>query len=158
MQVVKTSKTKDRFLCLCLRNIWLLTAIYDIDLHVDHIAASSNVITDTLSRIHSENPVNQAILRELEHNYIWETVKITHFNLNKFVKFQIHSHLLRIRPGLLWQENLLLQDLLPFLHTKHILRLTLHFVCLCIYHCKFFCIHFSLFSSSCTLIQSPLGL
>ena len=47
--MVKTRKTKDSFLALCIRNIWLLTAAYDIELHIDHIPGSRNVIADTLS-------------------------------------------------------------------------------------------------------------
>ena len=73
VQVVKTRKTKDSFLALCVRNIWLLTASYDIALHIDHIPGCRNVITDTLSRIYSENPVNPHILTDLELNYTWDS-------------------------------------------------------------------------------------
>ena len=37
VQVVRTGKTRDNMLALCLRNIWLITASYDTDLHIDHI-------------------------------------------------------------------------------------------------------------------------
>ena len=47
--VVKTGKTKDPFLALCVRNIWLLTAHYDIDLNIVHIPGCHNTIPDTLS-------------------------------------------------------------------------------------------------------------
>ena len=40
MQVVTSGKTKDSFLNACLRNIWLVTASYDIDLLIDHIQGS----------------------------------------------------------------------------------------------------------------------
>ena len=32
VQVIKSGKTRDQFLALCVRNIWLLTASHDIDL------------------------------------------------------------------------------------------------------------------------------
>ena len=37
VQVVRTGKTRDNMLSLCLRNIWLITAAHDIDLRIDHI-------------------------------------------------------------------------------------------------------------------------
>ena len=37
VQVVNTGKTRDEWLALCLRNIWLLAASYDISLRIDHI-------------------------------------------------------------------------------------------------------------------------
>ena len=61
VQVVKTSKT---------RNIWLLTASYDIDLLITHIPGSKNVIADTLSRLYSDKPVNHDLLIDLEQNYV----------------------------------------------------------------------------------------
>ena len=54
VQVVTSSKTKDSFLNACLRNIWLVTASYDIDLSIDHIQGTKNVIADALSRIFSQ--------------------------------------------------------------------------------------------------------
>ena len=51
VQVVTTSKTKDSFLNACLRNIWLVTASYDIDLSIDHIQGTKNIIADAQSRI-----------------------------------------------------------------------------------------------------------
>ena len=49
VQVVTSGKTKDSFLNACLRNIWLVTATYDIDLLIDHIQGSKNIIADSLS-------------------------------------------------------------------------------------------------------------
>ena len=49
VQVVQTSQTKDQMLALCLRNIWLLTGSYDIDLDIDHIQGSHNKHADLLS-------------------------------------------------------------------------------------------------------------
>ena len=57
--VVKTGKTRDPFLALCIRNIWLLQAHYDIDLQIFHIPGCYNIIADSLSRIYSNSPVNK---------------------------------------------------------------------------------------------------
>ena len=40
--VVKTGKTKDPFLALCVINIWLLTAFHGIDLQIDHVPGCHN--------------------------------------------------------------------------------------------------------------------
>ena len=82
VQVVKTGKNKDYFLALCIRNIWLLTAAYGIELHIDHIPGSKNVIADTLSRIYSDKPVNSHILADLELNFIWDRVPAKYFDLD----------------------------------------------------------------------------
>ena len=47
VQVVETGKTRDHFLALCIRNIWLITASLDIQLDIGHIAGIYNVIADT---------------------------------------------------------------------------------------------------------------
>ena len=85
VQVVKTSKTRDPFLALCIRNIWLITSAYDIDLNIKHIPGVKNVIADTLSRIYSDKPVNHNIFLELKQNYKWDRVFPSHFDL--------HTHL-----------------------------------------------------------------
>ena len=65
--------TKDPFLALCIRNIWLLIAHNDIDLLVRHIPGVNNTIADTLSRIYSPKSVNK-VLQDLMDNYQWEMV------------------------------------------------------------------------------------
>ena len=42
VQVAESSKTKDPYLAACIRNIWLLTATYDIDLKVQHIQGTQH--------------------------------------------------------------------------------------------------------------------
>ena len=66
IQVVQTGKTRDDLLALCLRNIWLITDIYDITLTIDHIKGKSNNIADLLSQIYSDEPVNQDLLKSLQ--------------------------------------------------------------------------------------------
>ena len=82
VQVVRIGKTKDSFLALCVWNIWLLTAAYDIELHIDHIPGCKNLITDTLSRIYSDRTVNSLTLHDLEFNFIWDRVPAGYFDLN----------------------------------------------------------------------------
>ena len=82
VQVVQTGKTRDQFLALCVRNIWLLTASHDIDLVISHIPGSKNTIADTLSRLYSDKPVNSNIWTDLIHNYTWDRVPASYFDLD----------------------------------------------------------------------------
>ena len=68
VQVIMSGKTKDPFLALCIRNIWLLTAYNDIELVVRHIPSINNTIADTLSRIYSPKSVNNEVLQDLLDN------------------------------------------------------------------------------------------
>ena len=54
VQVVNTGKTRDEWLALCLINVWLLEASYDITLTIDHIKGSSNNVADMLSCLYSD--------------------------------------------------------------------------------------------------------
>ena len=80
--VVKTRKTKDPFLALCVRNIWLLTACYDIERHIAHIPGCHNAIADALSRIYSNSTVNNNILNQLKGQYTWEHIPNSYFDLD----------------------------------------------------------------------------
>ena len=80
--VVKTGKTKDPFLALCVRNIWLLTAHYDIHLDIVHIPGRCNTIADTLSRIYSSSNIDASILYHLRDHYIWERIPSHYFDLD----------------------------------------------------------------------------
>ena len=53
VQVVTTGKTKDAILGACIRNIWLLSAVLDIDLRIQHIRGKQNIVADLLSRLFS---------------------------------------------------------------------------------------------------------
>ena len=82
VQVVETSKTKDPFLAACIRNIWLITATLDINLEVSHIRGADNQIADLLSRLYSQKFVNNSLYADLQANYTWHKVPISHFSLN----------------------------------------------------------------------------
>ena len=85
VQVVRTGKTRDNMLSLCLRNIWLITATHDTDLHIEHIQGRSNKIADVLSCLYSPKPVDTELLQTLAKSHIWHKISIHFFNLN-FVK------------------------------------------------------------------------
>ena len=80
--MVKSDKTKDPFLALRIKNIWLLTASYDINLGISHIPGCYNIIADTLSRIYSVSPVQSDVMTVLRADYILERVPGTYFNLD----------------------------------------------------------------------------
>ena len=80
VQVVETGKTRDTFLGLCIRNVWLITATWDIQLQIKQ--GVHNVIADTLSRVYSDKPVNLTLLQELQEQYVWEHIPGHYFNLN----------------------------------------------------------------------------
>ena len=50
VQVVRSGRTRDVFMLRCLRQLWLTSARYDLELHVSHIPGVHNVFPDCLSR------------------------------------------------------------------------------------------------------------
>ena len=80
--MVKTGKTKDPFLALCVRNIWLLTAFHGIDLQIDHVPGCHNSLADALSRIYSNSTVYDKILEKLRNQYMWEHIPSSFFDLD----------------------------------------------------------------------------
>ena len=70
LHVVETSRTEDPFLFLCLRNIWLLVATYDVSIEIKHIPGRKNKKVDVLSRLYSDQSLDQKVLRDLQENYI----------------------------------------------------------------------------------------
>ena len=50
VEVLTSGKTKDNTLATCARNVWLLCAIFNISIHIEHIPGKQNVIADLLSR------------------------------------------------------------------------------------------------------------
>ena len=82
VQVVATNKTKDPCLAACIRNIWLISAHYDITIQIQHISGKENVEADLLSRIYSDKQVDTQLLHNLQQNYIWDTVPIQYFSLD----------------------------------------------------------------------------
>ena len=81
VQVVENSRTRDPLLAACIRNIWLLTAKWDIQLKVVHILGKENTWVYTLSRLFSSIAIDQGLLNELQANYTWDVVPIQFFYL-----------------------------------------------------------------------------
>ena len=82
VQVVNTGKTRDEWLALCLRNIWLLIASYDITLKVDHIRGSVNNVADMLSRLYSDKITDFDLYKNIKDTCIWHKIPLQYFNLN----------------------------------------------------------------------------
>ena len=85
VQVVHTGKTSDNMLAPCLRNIWLITASYDIDLHINHIQGRAIKITDLLSCIYSPKTVDLSLLQQIRETYIWHRIPMQFFYLNSII-------------------------------------------------------------------------
>ena len=85
VQVVHTGKTRDNMLALCLRNNWLITASYDIDLHIDYIQSRANKIADLLSGIYSPKAVDFNLLEQIPEAYIWRKISMQFFYLNSII-------------------------------------------------------------------------
>ena len=82
VQVVGSGKTRDPYLAACLRNLWLLTATYDIELAVEHIPGEKNIIADLLSRLYSKKVTDVQLLSYLQNNYNWEKIGIDDLKIN----------------------------------------------------------------------------
>ena len=50
IEVLSSGRARDQILAMCARNIWLLTATYNIALLVSHIQGTKNNVADLLSR------------------------------------------------------------------------------------------------------------
>ena len=82
VQVVSSSKTKDKFLAASIRNIWLISSIFDFDIVIVHIQGKNNVVADCLSRLYSCRNVDPMVLGYLKNNYVWDHIDVKHFSLN----------------------------------------------------------------------------
>ena len=82
VQVVESGKGKDNFLAACIRNVWLLSATFEKELSIEHIACKHNIIADFLSRLHFSSHSNQSMLAHLKQNYIWDRIDICNFDLD----------------------------------------------------------------------------
>ena len=74
VEVLNAGKTKDPFLTTWARNVWLITAMFNIEIIVIHVPGKNNHIADiTLSP--------KDMLRQYLPNFIWIN---THIDLTKF--------------------------------------------------------------------------
>ena len=70
VQVLNSGRTKDMVLAACARNIWMLSAIYNVQLSVNHIMGEKNRIADLLSRWDTVHNREQK-LQCLVNNPVW---------------------------------------------------------------------------------------
>ena len=82
VQVVKTSQTKDPFLAACIRNIWMVTATFDIEIQIDHVKGVNNTISDLLSKLFSDKAVDKLLLQDLKENFQWFKIPISYFYID----------------------------------------------------------------------------
>ena len=81
VKVLNSGKTRDSFLALRARNVWLLTAIFNIHLVISHIPGKNNHIADLLSRwTITTNPEDK--LKQLLPQFIWINTHIDLTALN----------------------------------------------------------------------------
>ena len=85
VQVINSGKTRDKFLGVCIRNLWLITASHDIQLNLVHIEGKKNSLADALSRIYSAKGIPCALLAHLRNNFEWERIPQQYFNLNLWI-------------------------------------------------------------------------
>ena len=82
VEVLNTGCARDVILATCARNIWLLAAMYNVQMTVNHIPGVSNVIADLLSRW--QGTATDAVkLHKLLPNFQWVPVHIDHTKLNE---------------------------------------------------------------------------
>ena len=70
VEVLTTGKCRDNTLAVCARNIWLLSAIHNFQIKVQHIAGQKNVTADLLSRWTNSSLDNNR-LKNLVPGYAW---------------------------------------------------------------------------------------
>ena len=81
VEVLDSGKTRDHFLALCARNVWLISAMFNIQLVFSHIPGKNNHIADLLSRwTTTTNPEQK--LKQLLPQFIWINTQIDLTALN----------------------------------------------------------------------------
>ena len=65
MDILSVGRDKDSVLATCARNLWLLTAHYNIALVVSHVEGRENTVADLLSRW-SDTQEDHARLQDLQ--------------------------------------------------------------------------------------------
>ena len=90
VEFLKSGITKDAFLAACARNVWLITAMYNIDIIVIHVTGVRNRVADLLSRwIVTWDP--QYKLKQMLPDFCWTD---THINLTKLNYFYLNLSVL----------------------------------------------------------------
>ena len=84
VEVRRSGRARDPILATCARNIWLLTAIFNIPLMVNHIPGVENEVADLLSRWQGTDRQIHT-LSSFIPDYQWIPVHLDHTSLNEYV-------------------------------------------------------------------------
>ena len=81
VEICQKGYTRHIHLAAFVRNIWLLTAQYDIELSVCHVYSCNNEVADLLSRW-SQSEYDIKKLNKWVKNPIWESITDEHFKVS----------------------------------------------------------------------------
>ena len=84
VEILKSGKTRDEFLATCARIVWLLTAMYNIDIIVIHVPGVKNQVADLLSRW-TVTCNAQYKRKQLLPDFIWTDTHTDLTKLNYFI-------------------------------------------------------------------------
>ena len=84
VEVLKSGRARDSVLAMCARNIWLLSAMFNVELVVNHIPGCDNVVADLLSRWQGTMADNNT-LNKLIPDHIWIPTHIDLTMLNEHI-------------------------------------------------------------------------
>ena len=78
LEVLSFSRARDTIMATCAKNVWLLAAMFNIEIVVSHIRGSDNTVADLLSRW-NQTPDNFQKLYDLIESPVWVN---THLDLS----------------------------------------------------------------------------
>ena len=84
VQLLTSGGTRDPILSTCVRNIWLLSALYNITVQFSHIAGVHNTVADLLSRWTNSRQDFKALNAHIP-NPVWMNVHIDLTLLNHHI-------------------------------------------------------------------------
>ena len=87
-QICTNGYTRDMVLATYVRNMWLLTAKYDIELVVQHVEGKNNVIADVLSRWNGSES-NHKVLNMHVKNPKWH--RLLYIKTIMYLQIMTHS-------------------------------------------------------------------
>ena len=67
VEVMASGRTRYQILGACSRNIWMFAVLYNISIHVEHIAGKTNVVAYLLSRYLFDNNAWNKLLIYLDY-------------------------------------------------------------------------------------------
>ena len=83
VEVLTSGKTKDSVLATCAINVSLLSAIFNISIHIEHIPGKQNVVADLLSRYQFDTKSWELLNTYVPNvSRIPTHIDLTHLNFN----------------------------------------------------------------------------